>query len=393
MAARQRTTGFHLWFPAMIIVWFILCPVIAVPSPDNQYISRVEPIYPLGPVVSGTNQTSTVLSVVADHTCDPVVRYANDSFFSVYRIYDHEISSSHSGIDHAIRIANLEPATSYHYNVIGCGVQEIDRTFTTFPESGSCTFIVYGDTREQAPVYNQTDRHKLVADRIAQEKDVFFVINSGDLVSESNDGGEWSRFFNATEKLRSVTTYDAIPGNHDTNRSLFRQLFGNDEATLLDCGNTRIALLDSTDTSSMTRLEQAEWLTSALQTYKGAKIVIMHYPVYSSDEKHYGGWEDVQSSLVPAFLESGVKIVFSSHMHAFEQVERDGITYITEARGGAPSYPLNITRIPGSVRSYENTLGYSRVTVDPEAVEIKNRCDPGGRCIRGSSERYQDLSL
>jgi hypothetical protein len=59
--------------------------------------------------------------------------------------------------------------------------------------------------------------------------------------------------------------------------------------------------------------------------------------------------------------------VFNSHVHAFEEVKRDGITYITEARGGAPAYPLNQTRIPGSVTAYENTLGYSRVTVDPDA--------------------------
>ena len=96
----------------------------------------------------------------------------------------------------------------------------------------------------------------------------------------------------------------------------------------------------------------------------------MHYPAYSSDEKHYGGWENIQRTLVPSFQESGVRLVFNSHVHAFEQVDRNGITYITEARGGAPAYPLNSTRISGSVRSYENTLGYSRVTVNPDTGMI-----------------------
>jgi 3',5'-cyclic AMP phosphodiesterase CpdA len=370
MAARHRTKGFHRSFIRAIVVWYILCVVIVVSSAENPVISKDTTLPPMGPVVSGTNQTSTVISVVADYSCNPVVRYANDSFFSVYQSYDHEISSLHSGTDQAIRMSDLEPATKYHYNMSGCGVQEIDRTFSTFPAIGSCAFIVYGDTREQAPIYNQTERHKLVADRIAQEKNISFVINSGDLVSESNDPGEWSRFFNSTEKLRSMTTYDAVPGNHDTNRSLFRQFFGTDETTFLDCGNTRIAMLDSIDASSLSQQEQAEWLKSAFRSHEGAKIVIMHYPVYSSDEKHFGGWQDIQSTLVPAFQESGVRLVFSSHVHAFEQVERDGIIYITEARGGAPAYPLNITRIPGSVRSYENTLGYSRVTVDPSVGKI-----------------------
>jgi 3',5'-cyclic AMP phosphodiesterase CpdA len=237
--------------------------------------------------------------------------------------------------------------------------------------TGVCSFIVYGDTREQAPVYNQIERHKLVADRIAQEQDVLFVINSGDLVSDSSDPVEWSRFFDATERVRSMTTYTAVPGNHDTDRTLFRQLFGTDNTTFFDCGNTRIALLDSTDESSMTLEEQAEWLISAFGSYEGAKVVILHHPVYSSDEKHYGGWENIQRILVPAFQESGVRLVFNSHVHAFEQVESDNITYITEARGGAPAYPLNETRIPGSARAYENTLGYSRVTVDPETGMIR----------------------
>jgi hypothetical protein len=276
------------------------------------------------------------------------------------------VFSSSNGTHHAIQIAGLEPATSYHYFVSGCGIQEMDRTFTTFPVTGSCTFIVYGDTREQAPLYNQTERHKLVADRIAQEQGVMFVVNSGDLVSESSDPAEWSRFFDATEKLRSMTTYTAVPGNHDTDRFLFRQLFGTDNITFFDCGNTRIALLDSMDKSSMTLEDQAAWLEYALGSFEGAKVVIMHYPAYSSDKKHYGGWENVQRTLVPVFQESGVRLVFNSHVHAFEQVERDGITYITEARGGAPAYPLNSTRIPGSVRAIENTLGYSRVTINPD---------------------------
>ena len=69
------------------------------------------------------------------------------------------------------------------------------------------------------------------------------------------------------------------PGNHDTNRILFRRLFGTDNTTFFDCGNTRIALLDSTDESSMTLEEQAEWLISAFGSYNGAKVVILHYPV------------------------------------------------------------------------------------------------------------------
>jgi predicted phosphodiesterase len=371
MVTKRWMAKLRVWFIIAAVAWLVICPAIALSVTEKPGISKDIKIPSTGPVVSGTNENSTVIRMISDTTCTLGVRYANDSYFSVSQNYDHEMFSPQSGRDHAIRITDLEPAKKYHYLVSGCGVQEIDRTFSTYPVTGSCTFIVYGDTREQAPVYNQTERHKLVADRIAQEKDVLFVINSGDLVTDSTDAEEWSRFFDATEKLRSMTTFTAIPGNHDTDRLLFRQLFGTDKTSFFDCGNTRIALLDSTDLSSMTLEDQAAWLTSAFGSYEGAKIVILHYPVYSSDEKHYGGWENIQRTLVPAFQESGVRLVLNSHVHAFEQVKRDGITYITEGRGGAPAYPLNRTRIPGSVRAYENTLGYSRITVDPEAGMIR----------------------
>jgi len=265
---------------------------------------------------------------------------------------------------------DLEPGTRYYYRVKGCGDDEKIRSFATFPVTGTCSFVIYGDSREQVPLYTQTERHKLVADRIADEQDILFVVNSGDLVADSADGEEWSRFFNSTDKLRSRTTYIAVPGNHDKDRALFRDLFGIAGPYFLDCGNARILLLDSTDEANENLTEQAVRVSSAFSSFHGAEIVILHHPPYSSDEKHYGGWENLQKELVPAFQESGVRLVFSSHVHAFEQVTRDGITYITDARGGAPAYPLNITRIPGSVRAFENTLGYSRVTVDPNSGEI-----------------------
>ena len=129
----------------------------------------------MGPVVSGTNQNSTVIRIVSDNPCTPSIRYANESYFSVSKDYDRDVPGVPNGTNHAIQISGLEPATKYHYLASGCGIPEIDRTFTTFPVTGSCTFIIYGDTREQAPLYNQTERHKPVADRIAQEKDIILL--------------------------------------------------------------------------------------------------------------------------------------------------------------------------------------------------------------------------
>jgi hypothetical protein len=98
--------------------------------------------------------------------------------------------------------------------------------------------------------------------------------------------------------------------------------------------------------------------------------VILHHPLYTSEEKHFGGFEHLQSELEPVFLSGNVSVVFNAHVHAYERIEQSGILYITEGRGGAPSYPLNETKMEGSVRSRENSLGYSRVTINPAAESL-----------------------
>ena len=66
-----------------------------------------------------------------------------------------------------IFLTGLEPGTRYHYALQQDGTTISNQSFMTFPENGCCSFIVYGDTREQAPYFTQTERHKIVADRIA----------------------------------------------------------------------------------------------------------------------------------------------------------------------------------------------------------------------------------
>ena len=361
------------YFIVVIIAILLICAGTHVSAENSSGSFNTTGSFGLlwGPVVTGTSHNTTIIRFLADPSCTSTIRYANDSSFLVEGTYDHQVRGTLNGTSHAILLSDLDPATRYHYSVDACGFDGRDRTFVTMPAHGSCTFIVYGDTREQAPLYTQVERHKLVAERIAEEPDIQFVINSGDLVADSNDRSEWIRFLNSTERLRSVTTYRAVPGNHDSDRSLFRELFGKEGRDYFDCGAARIVLLDSTDVSLMTMREQAQWLSKIQKVGGRITIAILHHPVYSSEEKHYGGFEDLQEILVPALKVSGVHLVFNSHVHAFEQVKRNSITFITEGRGGAPAYPLNTTRIPGSVKTVENTLGYSRVSIDPDAGEIR----------------------
>jgi hypothetical protein len=176
-------------FIAIVIVSLLIYTVASVSAYDNIGSLPTPGTVGLlmGPVVTGTTQNATVIRFLADQPCIPSIRYASDILFSATGTYDHDVPGILNGTSHAIFLTGLEPAARYHYLINGCGFDGRDRTFVTLPETGSCTFIVYGDTREQAPIYTQTDRHKLVADRISQEPGIAFVINSGDLVTDSTD--------------------------------------------------------------------------------------------------------------------------------------------------------------------------------------------------------------
>ncbi len=109
---------------------------------------------------------------------------------------------------------------TYHYQVTAGGVNVTggDHRFRTFPpESGSFDFIVYGDSQEQLPTFTQLERHKLVADRIAEEEtDITFVLHVGDTVGDPENPEEWNRFFAAGGgAMLANTTIYPITGNHE----------------------------------------------------------------------------------------------------------------------------------------------------------------------------------
>jgi hypothetical protein len=371
MKPRSPCTRKPLWITAVVLLLFLGCqPVLSVQTDVMNYSAGVY-FRIMGPVVSGTTQNATVIRMVTNIPCNPLTWYANDSWFSEHGTYDHIAPDQPAGTIHTIPLTWLDPATRYHYRVTGCGMSGEDRTFSTFSESGSCSFIVYGDTREQAPYFTQIERHKIVADRIAGEPNISFVINTGDLVNNPADTDEWDRFFTAGKKVFDTTTYAVVPGNHDSNQSQVIDLYGTDGVYSFDCGGAHIAVLDSTDNSRISLAEQARWLRSDLGSTEKWKIVVLHHPLFTSEDSHFGGFENLQKIFGPVFVEENVSVVFNGHVHAYERVEKGGIMYITEGRGGAPAYPLRGTKLEGSAMSRENSLGYTRITTGPGSEYLK----------------------
>ncbi len=291
------------------------------------------------------------------------MKYATEGYYTEHGDYDHAVEDEEETQLHHLIITNLMPNTIYHYQLIIGNESTGDHFFRTFPVTSSFTFIVYGDTREQTPLFTQLERHKLVADRIAEEENISFVIHTGDFVCNGNDLDEWNRFFDAGRAMLVNTTIYPVLGNHEDNHTNYYDMFGVPEWYSFDCGNAHFTVLDS----NWVPLQQTAWLRNDLNTSAAWKFVSFHHPIYSSDERHWGGWKnDVWENI---FINNSVNAVFNGHVHVYERYEENGIQYVVVGCGGAPLYSLASEKIAGYQNSFEHALGYAKITIDSDKGE------------------------
>jgi predicted phosphodiesterase len=267
-----------------------------------------------------------------------------------------------SGSLHHIQLSGLEAGTTYYYQVNCNGAVTGTFHFSTFPAAGKFTFIVYGDTQDELPNFSQAERHKLIADQIAREENILFVVNTGDLINDGNDNGNWDRYFDATRAMGAGTAVFPVHGNHDGD-TIFYDIFGLKPYYSFDCANAHFTVLDTIDSSP----DQTNWLKTDLANDKDWKFVSFHYPLYTSDPKHFGGWENFKKEWENIFINNQVDAIWNGHIHAYERYLENGIMYIVAGTGGGPYGLLNTNKYAGYQNSLERSLGYAKVTINPAA--------------------------
>ena len=325
----------------------------------------------MGPVVTGTNDYSATIRWVTNGSTAGWVEYACEEWYLRTGSYA-DSNADRDGSVHEVPLWNLTPATRYHYRVWVNNTSTQDRSFLTFPKSGPFTFIVYGDSQEQAPLYTQADRHRLVAERAGAEENISFLLHLGDLVSVVESEEEWGRFFDAADPVLSRTTIYPMLGNHEENASIYYDLFGLPEWYAFDCSNAHFVVLDSNDWMWPRIEEQTAWLEEELESADAQwQFVAFHHPPYSAGMRVPGGRLDIREAWGEIFAEHGVDVVFNGHVHAYERYVVDGIQYIVAGIGGGPPYPLAENRTDGFVTAIERTIGYLRVAVDNDSVKMK----------------------
>ncbi len=299
----------------------------------------------------------------------------SDSFLIVYDGSSEGIYSPIEVTIHRFRVSGLRPSTSYAYSVRSMlGGKLIYRgggVLTTAPARNTpFKFAAYGDSRNNLQV------HKSITSAIADEK-LSLVISTGDIVQRDDMMEAWNEFFEAIQSLSSSVFYSAI-GNHEGDAENYQRFFsfpGNKRYYSFWYGDIFFVCLNTNEhfhkysqqyTWFLTQLEEAKTLDPAFT------IVFFHHPPFSFGS--HGDHMYVKENLVPLFESYGVDIVLNGHDHGYQRIQRNGVTYIITAGGGAPLYDIT----PGiGLKAYAKAYHYVLFEYSLDEISIYAKTPEG----------------
>ena len=343
-----------------------------------------------GPYITATTETDTIINWKTKASTWGIVQYNTEEQYALHRGFGNLVIDPAVQQLHQVRLTDLQPAAAYRYRIWILGadvppdafptqtddIEEWLQSNSAHTQDGSFrtlggqsfTFIVYGDTQGQYPWFTQMDRHKLVANYIAQEKDVSFVVHVGDFTYDADDAAGWDMFFEAAREMLANVTIYPVMGNHENNSPVYSEIFGTTQHYQFRSGEARFLVLDTNSWADLKA--QRRWLQDAFSTASRWDFVFYHHPSYSSDSRNYGGWELSRTQWEDVFVEAGVTAVFSGHVHAYERYLVRGLNYFVVGTGGGTLSDLSPETPAGCQNRLAKTLGYARVTVNSDAVTV-----------------------
>lgn len=253
---------------------------------------------------------------------------------------------------HEVKLNNLEPSTTYHYQVSYDNTTLEAASFTTAPAPGTpnMRIVAYGDNRTYPEV------HKKIVDQILK-LNPSIIIHSGDLVSSGDSYEQWKeQYFDPMRGLsENICVFPSL-GNHERNSHHYYDYMSlpdeNGESFYsFNYGNAHfIALNSNADEAPFSfDSEQTQWLIKDLEANKNAtwKIVFFHHPLFRCHptrgiEPQRWVWQDV-------FEKYGVDLVVNGHDHYYQRTyavgnyqgePSRGVYHLISGGGGAPNYPI-----------------------------------------------------
>ena len=358
----------------------LILTLLVVVSLGLVAIAQSTPPWSWGPILGAISEESVAL------TWKTTRSVGFDFSYSLAQVYDSSgqweetlTYEGHKGVAE-IWLHDLLPGTTYRFQLVfyeGDAVYptEVGSFQTIEPDARSFSFATYGATA------SHPDRHKLVADTIAQQTDVSLVIHSGGLVEYPTED-RFENFFWAISDLGRTSPYMTVIGENDRDDGLYFENFalpsggglGDEQWWSFDYGPIHFVGLDSTlsDLSEEAVMqEQTAWLKQDLSQAQNQIIVVFSAdPLYSAaydageNERLLDLWE-------PTFRQYGVDIVISSAVHCYEHIYVGGIHHIISGGGGASLMSAPSSSVPGTVFRRYGLLHYIVGTIADDVLQIE----------------------
>lgn len=314
-----------------------------------------------------------------------------------------------SGVESAIKYyfckaeITLKPDTEYVYSTgdeyMGCFTESVLIKSVNPAEKGAWKFIHVSDSQAEGNKSNggagTGTAFSYVLKSVTADRDVKFMVHTGDVVEYSKYQNYWDNMLNANVKYLSKIPVMAISGNHETTYkngsnetfNRFNYKIPIQKNTKLgfyysfSYGNVKFIMLNTNELNG-SRLTNAQysWLENELQnTTEKWKVVSMHNPMYSvgkwgSDNTKNGIARALAEQLKGLFAEYGVDVVLQGHDHMVSRTR--------PLNGNGEATEENIEEING--------IKYIK---DPDGV-IYVMNGPAGDQAKGESSIYKhDESL
>jgi len=338
-----------------------------------------------GPYSGAPSEDSVVISWAGETPLPARIEYGSlEHFQENDQQFQHSLAiaipeESLSDTQHA-ELQGLSSAVQHVYRVILIDgdtevVSEVG-SFCTEPPSGAPVgFIVLADTQQQLEGAN---RLELVGNAIAADPmDFDFILHAGDIV-ESPSSFYWDDWFTSFGGMLLRAPFIPVPGNHEKNHRSYYDNFEfppgagkNDERWwAFHWGDVVVVGIDTNVRSATEIRDQQDWAREHLGGPEPHKFVIFHHPVFSSDA-FYGTGFFFDTIYHPIFVEMGADIVFNGHSHHYENIVRDGVTYMVVGGGGATPRQTTPDHIEGSDVSIEGHHFYVRVATSNEGIHVE----------------------
>jgi hypothetical protein len=285
--------------------------------------------------------------------------------------------------EHEVRLADLNPETTYYYSVGSTtGVQagnDAATFFKTGPATGTARptrIWVIGDAgtanSSQTAVYNAYKN-------FTGSTYTNLWLQLGDNAYNSGTDSEFqAAVFNMYPALLKQSPTWPTLGNHDggsadspTQTGPYYDIFslpknaesggtpsGTEAYYSFDYGNIHFVVLDSYDTSRSTTGAMMNWLKSDLQNSTSDWLIAFwHHPPYSKGS-HNSDTEsnliDMRQNFLPVLEEHGVDLVLAGHSHSYER------SFLLDGHYGSSSTFTSAHKVDGGSGRVDGTGAYTK---------------------------------